>query len=188
MKITIVFPGRSLETAKATAAVMPLAPCLLAALTPAEHEIALVDMFFGDRVDYESDADMVALTVRTPLATIAYEIADKFLQRGKTVILGGPHIFACPDEAKRHATARALQAELDLPDQVRAVCRPEPPRHDPSRPPTARAEHPRADAAGPTAARALYDGFHLHDARLSQPLPILPRHRHLRGQDSPSDH
>jgi len=60
MKITIVFPGRSLETAKATAAVMPLAPCLLAALTPAEHEIALVDMFFGDRVDYESDADMVA--------------------------------------------------------------------------------------------------------------------------------
>jgi len=108
MKITIVFPGRSLETAKATAAVMPLAPCLLAALTPDEHEIALVDMFFGDRVDYESDADMVALTVRTPLATIAYEIADKFLQRGKTVILGGPHIFACPDEAKRHATVVAI--------------------------------------------------------------------------------
>jgi len=93
MKITIVFPGRSLETAKATASVMPLAPCLLASLTPDEHDVSLVDMFFGDQVDYESDFDVAAITVRTPLATIAYKIADNFFQRGKKVILGGPHVF-----------------------------------------------------------------------------------------------
>jgi hypothetical protein len=40
-------------------------------------------MFHGDQVDYESDIDVVAMTVRTPLATIAYEIADNFLRRGK---------------------------------------------------------------------------------------------------------
>jgi len=78
MKITIIFPGRSLETARATASVMPLAPCLLAALTPPEHEVSLVDMFFGDPVNYESDVDVAAITVRTPLATIAYKIADNF--------------------------------------------------------------------------------------------------------------
>src|SRR5579871_1844456 len=78
MKITIIFPGRSLETAKATASVMPLAPCLLAALTPDRHQVSLVDMFYGDPVDYESDADVVAITVRTPLAPIAYHIAGKF--------------------------------------------------------------------------------------------------------------
>lgn len=108
MKVTIIFPGRSLETARPTASVMPLAPCLLAALTPKCHDVSLVDMFHGDQVDYESDADVVAITVRTPLATIAYEIAGNFLQRGKKVVLGGPHIFAFPEEAKRHATAVAI--------------------------------------------------------------------------------
>ncbi|MBZ5513319.1 MAG: radical SAM protein [Acidobacteriia bacterium] len=114
MKITIIFPGRSIETARPAGAVMPLAPCLLAALTPKEHDVSLVDMFLGDRVDYESDADVVAITVRTPLATVAYEIADNFLQRGKKVVLGGPHIFAFPQEAKRHATAVAIGEGEDL--------------------------------------------------------------------------
>jgi radical SAM superfamily enzyme YgiQ (UPF0313 family) len=93
---------------------MPLAPCLLAALTPEKHTLSLVDMFFGDRVDYESDAAVVAITVRTPLATIAYKIADNFLQRSKKVILGGPHIFAFPEEAKGHATAVAIGEGEDL--------------------------------------------------------------------------
>jgi radical SAM superfamily enzyme YgiQ (UPF0313 family) len=65
-------------------------------------------MFLGDQVDYESDVDVVAITVRTPLATIAYEIAANFLQRGRKVVLGGPHIFAFPEEAKEHATAVAI--------------------------------------------------------------------------------
>ncbi|UCG81279.1 MAG: radical SAM protein, partial [Desulfobacterales bacterium] len=114
MKITIIFPGRSLETARPTGSVMPLAPTLLAALTPDEHEVSLVDMFMGDKVDYESDVDVVAITVRTPLAVISYEIADSFLQRGKKIILGGPHVFAFPEEAKRHATAVAVGEGEDL--------------------------------------------------------------------------
>jgi len=68
VKIAIVFPGRSLETAKRTGSVMPVAPTLLAALTPVEHEVSLVDTFFDDQVDYESDVDVVAISVRTPLA------------------------------------------------------------------------------------------------------------------------
>jgi radical SAM superfamily enzyme YgiQ (UPF0313 family) len=97
---------------------MPLAPCLLAALTPKEHDVSLVDMFLGDQVDYDSHVDVVAITVRTPLATVAYEIADKFLQRGKKVVLGGPHIFAFPEEAKGHATAVAIGEGEDLWPQI----------------------------------------------------------------------
>ncbi len=118
MKITIIFPGRTLETAKATSSAMPLAACLLAALTPDEHEVSLVDMFFGDQVDYESDIDIAAITVRTPLAPIAYGIADRFLQRGKKVVLGGPHVFAFPKEAKEHATAVAIGEGEDLWPQI----------------------------------------------------------------------
>ncbi|MDY7033193.1 MAG: radical SAM protein [Thermodesulfobacteriota bacterium] len=114
MKIIIIFPGRDVETAKATVPVMPLAPTLLAALTPDEHDVTLVDMFFGDRVDYDSDVDLVAITVRTPLAVVSYEIADHFTARGKKVILGGPHIFAFPQEAKEHATAVAIGEAEEL--------------------------------------------------------------------------
>ena len=120
MKITIIFPARSLETAKATAPVMPLAPCLLAALTPDRHQVRLVDMFYGDPVDYESDVDVVAITVRTPLAPIAYHIAGNFLERGKQVILGGPHVFAFPEEAKQHASAVAIGEGEDLWPQILA--------------------------------------------------------------------
>ncbi len=105
MKITIVFPGREHENARALIAVMPPSLTLLAALTPPEHDVRLVDMFCGDQVDYDVPADVVAITVRTPLATTAYRIADTFLQQGKKVILGGPHVIALPEEAKNHATS-----------------------------------------------------------------------------------
>ena len=108
MKITIIFPARDFEIGKATMPVMPLAPTLLAALTPQEHDISIIDMFYGDEIDYDSDCDLVAITVRTPLAVVAYKIADEFTARGKTVVLGGPHIFAFPNEAKEHATAVAI--------------------------------------------------------------------------------
>ena len=108
MRITIVFPARALEVTRASMTVMPPALTLLAALTPEKHDVTLVDMFCGDQVDYESPADVVAITVRTPLATVAYEIADRFLKNGKKVVLGGPHVFALPEEAKRHATAVAI--------------------------------------------------------------------------------
>ena len=108
MKITIIFPARDLETTKATVSVMPPFLTLLAALTPDKHEVTLVDMFMGDQVEYESEVDLVAITVRTPLAVAAYEIADEFLKKEKKVILGGPHTFALPEEAKSHASAVAI--------------------------------------------------------------------------------
>ncbi len=114
MKITIIFPARDFEVGKAMMPVMPLAPTLLAALTPEGHEVSLVDMIYGDRVDYESDCELAAITVRTPLAVAAYGIADNFRARGKTVILGGPHIFAFPEEAKQHASAVAIGEAEDL--------------------------------------------------------------------------
>jgi len=108
MKITVIFPARSVEPTRATVATMPPSLTLLAALTPERHEVRLVDMFMGDRVDYEDAADLVAITVRTPLAVAAYGIADEFLKRGKKVILGGPHVFAFPEEARSHASAVAI--------------------------------------------------------------------------------
>ena len=48
MKITIIFPIREVEMGKAMVPVIPLAPTLLASLTPDEHYVTLVDMSYGD--------------------------------------------------------------------------------------------------------------------------------------------
>ncbi|MCP4752781.1 MAG: hypothetical protein GY866_17995 [Proteobacteria bacterium] len=61
VKITIVFPSADTGQAGAMPSVMPLATTLLAALTPEGHDLVLVDMLNGDRVDYESDTDAVAI-------------------------------------------------------------------------------------------------------------------------------
>ncbi len=108
MKIQLIFPARPIETARSSFTVMPLSLTLLAALTPQGHDLKLIDMFAGDQPDYETDADLIGITVRTPVTIEAYQIADEFIKRGKKVILGGPHVFAMPEEAKTHASAGAI--------------------------------------------------------------------------------
>ena len=66
MKIKLIFPAREHEMGKAMLPVMPLAPTLLAALTPQEYEIQLIDMFYGDEADYGAEWGLVAITVCPP--------------------------------------------------------------------------------------------------------------------------
>ena len=56
MKITIIFPGREVEQSSFKALAMPLAPTLLAALTPRDHDVTLVDALYGDPIDATVDA------------------------------------------------------------------------------------------------------------------------------------
>ncbi len=73
----------------------------IAAVTPPEWELA----FHDDAVrptDFNSDADIVALTAMTAQVNRAYHLADQFRSRGKTVVMGGFHASNLPDEALRH--------------------------------------------------------------------------------------
>ncbi|RXL62840.1 radical SAM protein, partial [Citrobacter sp. AAK_AS5] len=49
--------------------------------------------------------DLIGMTVITGSAARAYELAAAFRARGKTVVLGGPHVTLLPDEAQAHADA-----------------------------------------------------------------------------------
>jgi radical SAM superfamily enzyme YgiQ (UPF0313 family) len=93
---------------------MPIAPTYLAALTPQDTEITIVDMLAGDIIDYEDEADLIAITVRTPQSVSAYKIADEFRSRDITVFLGGPHVTTLPLEAKKHADAIVIGEAEDL--------------------------------------------------------------------------
>ena len=76
---------------------------LLAALTPEEFEIELVDDNSGKSMDFNADTDLVAINCFTPQATRAFEIADGFRARGKKVIMGGIFPSTMPDECLKHA-------------------------------------------------------------------------------------
>lgn len=76
----------------------------LAGCTPPDFEVELIDENVTPW-DGTTDAELVGLSVMTPLAPRAYELADRFRAEGRTVVLGGIHPSCCPEEAQAHADA-----------------------------------------------------------------------------------
>ncbi len=81
---------------------IPLAVPTVAAITPSDVEVEIVDENV-EEIDFDKACDVVGITVMTLQATRAYEIADEFRRRKKLVILGGVHVSMLPDEALKHA-------------------------------------------------------------------------------------
>lgn len=94
---------------------------LLQALTPPEHEVVLIDgnanaMTRNQLVKFcrENEIDLVGIGAMTRMIARAYRVADSLREAGFTVVMGGPHVTECPDEAlgrdggPRHADAIAL--------------------------------------------------------------------------------
>jgi radical SAM superfamily enzyme YgiQ (UPF0313 family) len=72
-----------------------------------------------DVLDFDTDADLVGISFMTFNAPRAYEIADRFRARGKTVVVGGYHPSLLPDEASRHADSVCVgEAEGAVPQMI----------------------------------------------------------------------
>ena len=84
----------------------------LAGNTPANHEVKTL-FESREKINFNSDAELIGISVVTPEAPHTYEIADEFRRRGKTVVLGGWHPSALPLEAKEHADSVVI-GEADL--------------------------------------------------------------------------
>ncbi|MBT4850116.1 B12-binding domain-containing radical SAM protein [Candidatus Parcubacteria bacterium] len=113
MKILFIYPAMGVKedysvqnkknTTK-TRAIEPLTIATLSGLTPKEWDRS----FFDDRIeniDYDHECDLVAITSETFTAKRAYEIAEGFRKKGKTIIMGGFHPSLCPEEAAQYADA-----------------------------------------------------------------------------------
>src|SRR5450631_4633075 len=115
---------------------------LLQALTPAGHEVLLVD---GNaqpmdeagiaRFVRENKIDLVGIGAMTRMIAKAYRMADAVRATGVPVVMGGPHVTEMADEAlgrdggPRHADAVALgEADETWPkiveDAVRGTLKP----------------------------------------------------------------
>lgn len=74
----------------------------LAAFAPPHWTVLHVDEA-AEPVNLDTPADLVAITFHTPSAPHAYALAGRFRQRGRTVVLGGPHVTLLPEDARAHA-------------------------------------------------------------------------------------
>ena len=93
----------------------------LISLTPPGHEIRVFDENI-EEIDYNWDAELVGISVRTMFAMRAYEIADTFRKRGVKTVLGGIHPSFCPDEALEHSDSVVVgEAEVIWPELLEDV-------------------------------------------------------------------
>ncbi|UCH72237.1 MAG: B12-binding domain-containing radical SAM protein [Thermoplasmatales archaeon] len=104
MKILLVVSQSGITKSAVRLIYPPLNLQQIAALTPPEHKVDVIDEGFST-IDLKKnyDYDLVGISCNTRNAFRAYDIADQFRKQGKTVVLGGYHPSALPEEAKQHA-------------------------------------------------------------------------------------
>lgn len=78
-----------------------LAVPTLISLTPPEHQIRVFDENIQE-IDYDWDADLVGISVRTMFAKRAYNISEIYRKRRVKTVLGGIHPSMCSEEALQH--------------------------------------------------------------------------------------
>lgn len=104
MKITFILPAIGKKPGQkyiGTWKMEPLTIAMLKALTPPDIETEL----FDDRlelIDYDTDTDLVCITVETYTAKRSYKIAAHFRERKIPVIMGGYHATLCPEETMQY--------------------------------------------------------------------------------------
>ncbi|MEM3458486.1 MAG: radical SAM protein [Candidatus Bathyarchaeia archaeon] len=81
----------------------PLGLGIIAALTPCDWKVEIVDENFTSFSFQE--ADLVGLTAFTANVCRAYEISSLYRKRGIPTVLGGIHASMCPEEALQYADA-----------------------------------------------------------------------------------
>lgn len=107
MKITFILPAigkKAGDTYLKSWLMEPLTIAVLNSMIPARFERE----FYDDRIEninYDTETDVVLITVETYTAKRAYYIASQFRKRGKKVLMGGYHVTLCPEEAMEHADA-----------------------------------------------------------------------------------
>lgn len=89
------FAGIAEEGELSLARVAPVGVATVAALAPDTVECILHDEAL-EPVDFSADVDFVGLSANVSQARRAVELAREFRARGKTVIIGGPHITLDP--------------------------------------------------------------------------------------------
>jgi radical SAM superfamily enzyme YgiQ (UPF0313 family) len=91
----------------------PLGLLTVAALTPSEIDVALVDENCYP-LDFDTDADVVAIGCWNVQYRRAREIAAEFRRRGKLVVVGGPYASLCPERFEDGTFDIVFNGEVEI--------------------------------------------------------------------------
>ncbi|MEI6433942.1 MAG: radical SAM protein [Bacteroidota bacterium] len=105
MKILLVSPCLQSEIRPNQFSIPHLTLSLIAAMTPPEHEVFVCEEVYGDIIDFDNDYDLIGISLMSQTCLRGYEIANEFKKRGKTIVFGGIHATAMPEEAIRYGDA-----------------------------------------------------------------------------------
>ena len=83
-----------------------------AAATPSEYDLEMIDETIGKKINFNTKADLIVIFFSTPDALRGYKIAERFMSLNKTVVLGGLHVSALPEEAD-HLCHSVLIGEIE---------------------------------------------------------------------------
>ncbi|MEA3212692.1 MAG: hypothetical protein QOE70_5749 [Chthoniobacter sp.] len=104
----LTLPG-FVERSKVIASLPSLGLLTLAGMTPEEVEVSYVDVPEpGSLKELPGDFDVVAISSFTAQIKEAYKLADRYREAGVTVLMGGLHVTARPEEALQHADSVLL--------------------------------------------------------------------------------
>ena len=85
-----------------------------------ESKIELINENVEDRIDFDSEVDLVGITVTVDTLPRAIEIAKEFQKRGVKVVAGGIQITCCPESAREHFDVLSIgYAEGTWPEIIR---------------------------------------------------------------------
>jgi radical SAM superfamily enzyme YgiQ (UPF0313 family) len=79
----------------------PITGIHLAAITPSSYQVRVIHEQV-EPIDFDTSADLIALTFFSGFAPEAYRLAREFKKRGKCVVAGGPHATFAPDEVLQY--------------------------------------------------------------------------------------
>jgi radical SAM superfamily enzyme YgiQ (UPF0313 family) len=98
----------------------PTGLTICAAVMPRPWDVELVDECVLDRLHRPmADVDLVGVSAMTTQAPRAYQIADEYRRLGVTVVMGGIHPSALPEEALQHSDVVCKgDAESTLPHLI----------------------------------------------------------------------
>lgn len=120
MKILLIQPAVTKEFVWAESShrhLQPLAPAVLAGLTPEKHSVSFIDDRL-EEIPYHSEPDLVGISTMTATARRAYSIADRFREKGVPVILGGHHPTVMAEEAAQHAHSVVIGEAEEIWEQI----------------------------------------------------------------------
>ena len=107
-RITLLRPN--MGDYRSTDGLPPMSMSIPAAHTRDDIEVT----FYDDKIEVipeDDQPDLVAITVETFTARRAYELAQRYRERGIPIVMGGYHPSLLPDEALQHADTIVLADE-----------------------------------------------------------------------------